>query len=149
MADDIFPASVESPPRPEVNLAELLSGIVSDIQALVAQQFRLTRQEVATNLRLHRTVAAIMAVAGLLGFLAALSFSVSAAHLLHWSTLPAGSDPASLPIWACYASVGGVLSAISIGLVCLGRWKFRAIPPWQNLADELFEEKPTWTTNRT
>lgn len=65
--------------------------------------------------------------------------SLGLAHLLHWSASPAGTDPAWLPLGGCYGVVSSVLSILSAGLVYLGRRQFRAIPPWQNLADDLLE----------
>jgi hypothetical protein len=147
MADDILTTPVEIPAPAEANVASLVTGIIGDFQALVAQQIRLTRQEIATNLRLRRAAATFVAAGMALGFLAATSLCLSLVHLLHWWVSPAGTDPAWLPLGACYAIVGAVLFVLSSGLVCLGQMKFRSAPPWQNLANELFQEKTPWTTN--
>lgn len=147
MADDVLTTPVELPAPAEANVASLVSGIIGDFQALVTQQISLTRQEIATNLRLRAAAAAVVAAGMGLALLAAMMLSLSLAHQLHWSASPAGTDPAWLPMGACYAIVSAVLFVLSGGLVCLGRMKFRSIPPWQNLADEIFQENTPWTTN--
>lgn len=148
MNDNGIPTIVETPPASEPNLTSLLAGIVGDLQALVAQQMRLTQQEIASNLRRRKTVAVILASSVMTAFLASLMLSQSAVHALHRATAPIGIDPARLSMGACYALVGLVWLSLSGGLMVLGRQMLRAIPPWQNLADELFSEKAPWTNDR-
>jgi len=147
MADDVFTTPVEMPATAEANVASLVTGIIGDFQALVAQQISLTRQEIATNLRLRAAATVVVAVGLGVGFLAAMTLCLSLVHTLHWFTSPTVTDPAWLSLGACYAIVSAALFALGGGLLCLGRMKFRSIPPWQNLADDIFQENTPWTIN--
>src|SRR5919201_6364139 len=93
--------------KSEPDLTELVSGILSDAQKLIHQQFELVRQELKEELS-GAGAAAASAGAGV--GLVALSGVLSAqmlVHLLHRST--------RLPLWSCYGLVGGLLGAGGVG----------------------------------
>lgn len=141
MPEELPPIPAAAPLADQTTLPTLLSGIVQDFQALVAQQIRLTRQEITVNLRLRRAPTVILTAGAGCGFLALSALMMSFAHWLHWFASPAGADPAWLPIGACYGLVSVALGAFSGVLLCVGRAQFRTIPPWQSLADEILEGK--------
>jgi hypothetical protein len=145
MNETVTTTRSDSPAAEDDDSRTLMAGIIGDFQTLMVQQFRLTRQEITDNLRLRKAAGIYVALATGVGMLAALAWTMASVHLLHWSLSPSGTDPAWLPLGACYAVVGLVLIALSSGLCLLGRAKFDAIPPWQNLADEFFEEPQSWT----
>ena len=93
--------------RPDQTAASLLSGILSDLQHLVEQQFQLTRREIEDEIRQRAIAAAVFALGVTILFLGAIVFCVGLVHLLHWAALPGGTDPAWLPLWACYRPGGG------------------------------------------
>ncbi|WLD15160.1 phage holin family protein [Planctellipticum variicoloris] len=146
MADDVPATTVEGPVTGEADMASLVAGIIDDFRALVVQQVRLIRQEIAANLRLRQAATAVVAIGVALGLLAAGLLCLSLVHGLHWLTCPAGTDPAWLPLGACYAIVGAVLSVLSAALVCFGRLRLRSFPSWNHVADELIQETALWTT---
>ena len=145
MTDDPPSVSAGSPAPAEASTASLVNDIIGDVQSLVAQQIRLTGQEIAVNLGRRRSAAAIVTAGAGLGALGALLLCLSLVHGLHWLTAPAGIEAARLPLWACYAIVAVILGAVSGGLISLGRKMFRSIPPWQHLADHMFQENMPWT----
>ena len=115
----------ESPP--EQSAASLVSGIFSDLQRLVDQQFQLTRREIEVELRRRVAAAAMVALGVGVLFLAALLLCLAISHLLYWLASSSGTDFASFPLWACYAVVATVLAVSGVILAGVGRLKFRAI----------------------
>lgn len=132
----------EDPPEPTA--ASLVSGILGDLQHLVEQQFRLTRQEIEDELRQRAAAAAIFAVGIGIGLVDAIVLCLSLAHLLHWATSPPASDPAWLPLWACYAVLAAMLTFVGGILAHLGRTRFHSITPSPNPAGEILQEHAPW-----
>lgn len=65
-------------------------------------------------------------------WLSAIPFIFMVVNLIHTLTSPAGSDPASLPIWACYGMVGAVLALIGFSVMSAGQKRFDTV---SNLVD--------------
>jgi hypothetical protein len=132
-----------SPVDPEV--VSLVTGIIGNIETLVAQQMRLAQREVAAGLKSRSTAGAVVVSGLAVGMLAASAMSAAAAHGLHGWLSPGVTDPAAWPLGACFALVGAVLGLLGAGLVGVGLWKFRAIAPWSGLAENLIQESTSWT----
>jgi len=116
----------------EQSATSLVSGIVDDFQALVKQQLQLTRQEILEDLRKAKEGALLYSVGVGILVLGALALVPGLAHLLHWATSPAGTDPASLPMWACYLILAAVFGISGGVLVWWGDTRFQAINPLDN-----------------
>lgn len=129
---------VKDPPKQTA--ASLVSDILGDLQHLVEQQFLLTRRELEVELRQRAAAAAIFGVGLGILFLDGIVLCLTVAHLLHWVASPAGTDPATLPLWGCYAVVTVVLAVIGVILAQIGRARFRSIYPCQNPATEIMQE---------
>lgn len=134
---------------PEQTAASLISGILGDLQRLVEQQFALTRQQIEKELRLRTAAAAVFAFGASMLFFAAAALTLAIVHGLHWMTAPPGTDPAWLPLWACYAVVAMVLAIPGGILVNVGQRRFRSVVPCRNPAVEILEEQVPWTTPST
>jgi len=132
--------------RSEPSLSSLLAGIVSDVQDLVKQQLLLTRKEIEADLRKTWEAAMLFGVGVGISLLSAISFCLMFAHLLHWLTAPQGSDPATVPLWACHAIVGAVLVIIGGALVSVGRQKLKTVDPLHNPATQALKENVQWMT---
>jgi len=132
--------------RSEPSLSSLLAGIVSDVQDLVKQQLLLTRKEIEADLRKTWEAAMLFGVGVGISLLSAISFCLMFAHLLHWLTAPQGSDPATVPLWACHAIVGAVLVIIGGALVSVGRQKLKTVDPLHNPATQALKENVEWMT---
>jgi Putative Actinobacterial Holin-X, holin superfamily III len=128
------------------SMTSLVSGIVNDFQDLVKQQLQLTRREIEEDLHKCKEGAVIIAIGS--GFLALGAFVLCLAlvYLIHWLAAPVGTDPASFPLWACHAVVGGVLAIVGLGVVLSGRSKFKAIDPVHNPATQGLKENVQWLT---
>jgi hypothetical protein len=65
-------------------------------------------------------------------------------HLLHWASLPAGADPASLPLWACYLIVGLAFLGGGGVLFMMGLRNLRSINPLHGESLQAMEENVHW-----
>jgi hypothetical protein len=136
---------VHSPPEPSVTT--LVSGIITDVQDLVKQQVALARREIQSDFQ--KTKEAALSLAWGVGacVLAVILFCLTVVYLLHWLTSPAGSDPASIPLWGCYAIVAGVLAAVGATLTYLGIHKLQSFNPLPDETAEALKENVQWLTN--
>lgn len=125
----------------------LVGGILDDVQDLVKQQVQLTRNEITKEVHSAADAVVFFASGAAVLFLGALVLSLALAHLVHWIASPTGTDPASIPLWACHALVG--LPALILGgvLTWLGREKLRTINPLHNVATEALKENVEWATS--
>jgi len=133
--------------RPEQSLSSLVGGIVSDVQDLVKQQLQLTRKEIEEDIRKAGEGAALFGTGLGVLFLGALELCLTLAHLLHWSTAPAGTDPASFPLWACHGVVGGILFIFGWSVACAGKARLRAVSPPLDQSAQALKENVQWMSN--
>ena len=132
--------SAEVEVRPEPTTASLMSEILVDLQHLIEQQFKLARRELEVGLKLRAVAAAVFGLGLVILFLAAIAACLTLSHLLHWVMSPPGTDPASLPLWACHAVVAAVLAVSGVLIAFVGRGKFMSIVPQPNSAAGILKE---------
>jgi hypothetical protein len=118
-------SEVEYPP--ESTTLSLVNGILVDLQQLIEQQLQLTRRQVEDEVRQRSAAAAIFVLGFAILFLDSIVMILTAAYGLYWAVSPAGSDPAALPLWGCFAVVSVVLIAVGGILAYVGRKKFLSI----------------------
>jgi hypothetical protein len=138
--------AVETQDHPQPTTTSLVSGIIDDVQNLVKQQFQLTRREVEQDLRKSKEAAQLYAVGVGMLLLACVEMCLMAAYLLHWATSPAGSDPASIPLWACHAIVGAVLGVIGYMTMSAGSKRFETIDPLNGPTADALKDNLEWKT---
>ena len=85
-------------------VAALVSGIVADVQELVRQQIQMLRAEIKEDMDRSKSVAKCMAGAAVLLGIGGLFLLTGVPYMLHYYF----SD--TLPLWACWMIVGGVLA---------------------------------------
>ena len=96
----------------EPTVAQLLIGLMHDVQTLLRQEVALAKHEIRVEFR--NTIRAVMSlglgigIAAIGGWLLILML----VHLLHALT--------PLPLWVCYGIVGGLCAAGGIVLLVLG-----------------------------
>lgn len=125
---------------PEPSTTSLVTGILGDLQHLVAQQLELTRREIEDELQQRTTATAVIGMGLGFLFLAAVELCMATAYLMHWMSTSQGGDQASLPLWACHGIVAAGLSMIGIVVSQIGRARFRSIDRFSNPATEIFQE---------
>jgi len=123
----------------------LVSGIITDLQNLVEQQFLLIRREMERDVKKGLRAASMLGAGALVTFLGGFSFCLAAAGWLHWMT--GGADSASIPLWGCHAIVSAMLIAVGSVLVVGGRRQLKNIKPMESPAAEALKENVEWTTN--
>jgi len=102
-------------------MVSLVSGIVDDVHDLIIQQVKLTRAEVVSDVRKAGGIAATFAIGAGVLLLGAILACLMLVHLLHWITSPAGSDLASVPLWACYGIVAAVFGVLGGSMIAASK----------------------------
>ena len=125
---------------PEPTLAQLLTGLIHDVQKLLRQEVALAKHEVRVELR--KTIGAVMSlgigigIAAIGGWLLILML----VHLLHALT--------AIPLWACYGIVGGLFTVGGIVLLVLGKQKLARIHLIPQKTVETMQEDVQWIKAR-
>jgi len=127
-------------PHNESSLADLVKGIIEDVQHLTKQQFALLKQELKEDMSKTRKAAMPMVIGGVVAFVGLLIFSHAIALFLGW-IFP------GLPIWAAYAIVGFVIMAGGGGLLFAGERQFSTFNPLPDRSLEALKENVECLTN--
>jgi hypothetical protein len=135
----------EAPPKPEV--APLVRGIVNDLGDLLQQQLKFARAEIRNDMRKTWDVTQLFGVGAVVGLLGLGVLAFTLAHLLHWLTSPAGADPATLPLWACFGIVSALILATSAVLIVLGKKKLDSFNPLPDQTVDTMKENLEWITS--
>lgn len=122
------------------NLSGLVSGILDDAQQLFRQQVSLIRAEFIEDLRRTRQVAQCFGAG--IGFLAVGSFMllVSSVYLLEYLT--------ALPLWACWATIGGVSIVLGAITLFIGSRILASYNPLPDKSFNALQENVSCLTNR-
>jgi len=133
---------------PEPGVASLLKGIVSDFGDLIKKELQFARTEIRSDLKKTGEASRLLVVGGAVAGLGGLLLCLMLVHLLHWLSLP-GPEPggASLPLWACYGIVGGLLAGGGALAVLGAKAKFDSFNPLPDQTVETLKENLPWTTN--
>ncbi len=117
--------SIELEDPPDPTAASLVRGILGDLHHLVQQQLALTRREIVVELRQWAAAGALRGLGAAMWLVAVIALCLALSHLLHWMMSPAGTDPASFPLWACHAAVAAVFAVVGAIMISTGRARFR------------------------
>ncbi len=128
----------------EPGATALMGGIIEDVQHLVKQQIALTKQEIVADVSRAKEATRLYVLGVGVSFLGAASLCSAVVHLLHWTTSPAGTDPATFPLWACYAAVGACLGFFGLCLLWSGELKWNTINPLHNAATDELKKNVEW-----
>ena len=142
-------ADLQRPTESQPSMTELVRGIVDDAQELIKQQVAMVRAEIRQDMQ--KTKEAVLSLAAGVGVavLGVILLCFMLAHLLHWLTGPPGMDPASLPLWGCFAIVGGVLLIAGVALIFVGLRRFQTFNPLPDQSAQALEENAKWLKNQT
>jgi hypothetical protein len=123
----------------DVSVTSLVGGIVNDAQELMKQQLALFKAEVKEDMR-KTTEATVSLVIGLTAsFVGSIVLCFALAHLLHWAW-------PDVSLWVWYAVVGGVVTAVGLGLAYGAYQKFRSFNPLPDETAEALKENLEWKT---
>jgi len=124
----------------EPSVTTLVSGIISDAQLLITQQFELLKHEIREDFRKTKDASLICAAAAGLSIIAAILLAFMLAHLLSWAW-------PELPLWGSYGICGGVILALAVGLFFAGMAKFKSFNPLPDQSTKALKENVQWITN--
>jgi len=130
-------------------MVSLVSGIVDDIHDLITQQIKLTRAEIKDDLHKAGGIAVILATGAGVLLLGAILACLMLVYLLHWFTSPAGSDPASVPLWACFGIVAVAFGTIGATLIAAGKKKLDSTSLLPEKAAIAFKENVECLTSKS
>ncbi len=128
----------------QFSTTKLVGGILSDFQDLVSQQLALIKAECLADWQKTKTAGVLLCVSLVPLASGTILLAFMFAHLLHWVTMPAGSDPATLPLWACYGIAGVLLAGAGAALFFVGWNKWQALNPLHGESIQAFEENVHW-----
>jgi len=129
-------------PEQQQSMTELVSGIVSDAERLFRQQIDMVRAEFKEDVRHTRQIAEYMGVGIGLCALGGGMLVVALVHLLYWLFEP------HLPLWACWAIIGGLALVAGIVAVYVGARILAKNNPLPDKSFQALEENVSWITNR-
>ncbi len=107
--------------QPKEGLSSIAGGILTDVQDLVRQEVRLAKAEAREEISKVVTASISFAVAGLLGLLAVIHFSLGLVYaIFHFSE-------GKVPIWGSYAILTLILAAAGGAFFLTGKKKLTTV----------------------
>jgi uncharacterized membrane protein len=120
----------------EKSMAGLIVDILNDGQTLLLQEIQLAKHEIQDEVRKTVAAALSLAIGGAIALFAGLVLVLMLVHLLNAVT--------ELPLWACYATVGLILSAITAALISIAAKKLKDIHLVPVRTVETLKENVQW-----
>jgi uncharacterized membrane protein YqjE len=120
-------------------ITPLLTGIISDVQALLQQQLTLFESELKKDLRRTKDAAIPLAIGAIVCLLAGFFLCLALGYLLIWLW-------PELAYFAAFGIVGIALAIIGGGLVAWGKSQFDAFTPIPRESMKGLKENIQWTT---
>ena len=127
----------------EPGLASLVSGIISDAQALLKQEVALARSEVTQEIRKTRDALISLGIGIAIATVGGLLLVLTLVHLLNWLT------DGQLPLWACYGIIGALMVIIGGAVFFIGSHKASEINIVPRQTMETMKENVQWIKNQT
>jgi len=131
----------------EPSTTSLVRGIINDIGDLIRQELRFARTEVKSDLRKSKEAATVLAIGAGTAVLGVFLLAVMLVFLLHWLTLPAGYDPATIPLWGCFGIVSALFLGTGAALIWMGYRKFESFNPLPDETAKTVKENVDWIMN--
>jgi hypothetical protein len=124
------------PNAPEPTMAQLFTGLVSDAKELLRQELALAKHEISGEFR--KTTRGVISLGIGIGIAAVggLLLILMLVHLLQALT--------ALPLWACYAIVGGLLAIMGVVLLVIGKKRLAHIHMVTQETVETMMENTQW-----
>jgi hypothetical protein len=144
------PESTLRPTLPEnVTMTEMVKGILMDVQTLLGQQVAMVRAEIRADWVRTRSALIVLIMGVVLLLVSAPLVFTMVVYLLHDLTSKGVTDPAGLPLWACYGLVGGLVALVAGCLIWDGVRRFRSFTPVPEQSLRALEENVRWLTKKT
>jgi len=131
----------------EASVTNLVRGIISDVGDLIRQEIRFARAEIKSDARTALRASVALALGAGVAGLGVVLVALMLVYLIYWLSLPAGTDPATIPLWGCYAIVAAVFLAVGGGMVFLGLKTFQKNNPLPDQTAQSIKENVEWIVN--
>jgi uncharacterized membrane protein YqjE len=138
MADQVQTTNTGNQP----SVTPLVTGIIDDLQELIKQNLALFKVEVREDFKKTKDAAIALGVGIGLAAVGGLHLTLMLVFLLWWAFAP------NLPLWGCFAIVGGVFAAIGIALYLRGKNKLESFNPLPDETAGALQENVQWIKNR-
>ena len=138
-------ATIDATPVPETDgptITGLVSGILDDGQRLLKQQLEMIRAEFKEDVRKTKQSLLYLGVGIAIASLGVILLTVSLVYLLEYLARP------NLPMWACWAIVGGALLAIGGIAFYVGYRILTRNNPLPDKSLNALQENVSWIANR-
>jgi len=132
---------------PDASTTGLLKGIVSDVGDLIRQEVRFARAEIKADLHKTKEASTLLAVGVGVALLGVVLLTEALALLLWWLSLPAGYDPARIPLWGCFGITGGLFLVVGAVLAAAGKKRFDSFNPLPDQTAQTVKENTEWIMN--
>ena len=129
---------VPAQPGHAAPVAELLGGIVGDVQTLIKQQAAMLRAEIREDFRRGKQASLYIGAGLVLANVGVLFLVIGFVYLLQYLT--------KLELFACWLIVGGVLVAGGLTAAFAGKRIFEKYNPLPDKTLNALTENLTWTT---
>jgi hypothetical protein len=132
--------ATDTKPLAEASTTELVSGILSDAQDLLKQQFNLFRHEVIDDLRKTREAGTYVGLGAGAALVGSILLTVMLVHLVVW-LFP------NFPLWGSYAVWSAGAFLVAGVLIYTGMRKFASFNPLPEQSAEALKENVRWITH--
>jgi len=138
---DPFGTECRTDPSTGPSMTALMSGILSDAQVLMRQEMELAKVEIKQELTKARDAAISFATgAGSLVW-ATVLLTLGLVHFINWVT------DGAVPVWGCFAIVGGIMLATGVTLLFIGKSRAESINLVPPQTAETLQENVQWLKN--
>ena len=144
MADQLQQTTTGTPG----NMAPLVAGIIDDLQELIKQNLALFKVEVREDFKKTKEAAASLGVGIGLAVVGALHLTLMLVFLLWWAFDSTARSASGLPLWVCFAIVGGVFLGVGAALYFKGKKKLDSFNPLPDETADALKENVQWIKNR-
>jgi len=135
---------LQTPPEQQ-SLTGIVSGIVHDFQSLMTQQLEMFRAETRSDWEKTKHAAIPIAIGAGLALMGGILWCFMLVYLLHWAVSP--PEAAGIPLWGCFALVGGAFVIGGGALLGAGIARFRSFNPLPEKSADALKENVKWLTN--
>lgn len=130
------------------SMAPLVTGIIDDLQELIKQNLALFKVEVREDFKKTKEAAASLGVGIGLAVVGALHLTLMLVFLLWWAFDSAARSAPGLPLWVCFAIVGGLFAGVGAALFFKGKKKLDSFNPLPDETADALKENVQWIKNR-
>jgi len=124
----------------EPSVTALVTGIISDAEDLLKQQFELLKHEVREDLRKTKEASFVIGLGAWLGLVGAILLVMMLVYLTQW-LLP------DWPLWVCYGIWGAIMFLAGGIAFFIGKNMFDSFSPLPEKSAQALKENVQWLTN--